>query len=148
MMTTTILKKHASETLTAIKALKVFTATEKRKSSIARVILSPGEGKMLINGRSTENYFPREILRYILQQPLSVTGTENQFDIKANITGGGVSSQADALKYGIAKALLSINPDYRKPLKTAGFLTRDSRIVERKKYGRHKARRRPHYSKR
>lgn len=125
-----------------------FRATGKRKTSIARVVMMPGAGQILVNKRPFENYFPRAALQMIVNQPFNVTGTLNKFDISANIAGGGVASQADALKFGIAKALLTMNPDYRKPLKKAGFLTRDARIVERKKYGKHKARRSHQYSKR
>ena len=127
---------------------KTFYGTGKRKTSIARVYLEPGDGKITVNQRTEEQYFGREALRYLVRLPFELTGTVNQFNIKANINGGGLSAQADALKYGVAKALLQINPDYRKPLKNAGFLTRDSRIVERKHYGRRKARRSPQFSKR
>lgn len=129
-------------------AKKYFYGTGKRKTSIARVYMEPGEGKMIVNDREDENYFGHEGLRHIIRQPLEVTGTAGQFNIRANIHGGGISSQADALKYGIAKALLTVNPDYRKPLKNAGYLKRDARIVERKHYGHRGARRSPQYSKR
>lgn len=125
-----------------------FSATGRRKSSIARVNMAPGSGKIIINKRPFEDYFGRAALQMIVHQPFEVTGTKDKFDIKANICGGGIAGQADALKYGIAKALLNMNPDYRKPLKKAGFLTRDAREVERKKYGRHKARRSHQFSKR
>lgn len=125
-----------------------FTATGKRKTSIARVIMSPGSGSITINKRPFEEYFGRAALQMIVHQPFEVTGTAEKFDIRATLNGGGIASQADALKYGIAKALLSMNIDYRKPLKKAGFLTRDAREVERKKYGRHKARRSHQFSKR
>ncbi len=127
---------------------KSFYGTGKRKTSIARVYLEPGEGKITVNKRTEEQYFGREAHRYLVRLPFEVTGTMNQFNIRANIAGGGLSSQADALKHGVAKALLAINPDYRKPLKNAGYLTRDARIVERKHYGRRKARRSPQFSKR
>lgn len=129
-------------------AKKHFYGTGKRKTSIARVYLEPGEGKITINEREEENYFGREGLRHIIRQPFDVTGTLGQFNVRVNIYGGGTASQADALKYGIAKALLAVNPDYRKPLKNAGFLSRDARIVERKHYGHRGARRSPQYSKR
>lgn len=125
-----------------------FRSTGKRKTSIARVTMTPGTGKLVINKREFENYFPRAALQMIVKQPFQVTGTMEKFDIIALINGGGNAGQADALKYGIAKTLLSMNPDYRKPLKKAGFLTRDARIVERKKYNRHKARKSHQFSKR
>jgi small subunit ribosomal protein S9 len=125
-----------------------FYGTGKRKTAIARVFVSAGEGKMMINNREKDVYFGRETLRYLIKQPFVSTGTLDQFDVRANICGGGLSAQADALKYGIAKALLQVNADYRKPLKNAGFLTRDARIVERKHYGHRGARRSPQFSKR
>ncbi len=125
-----------------------FAATGKRKTSIARVRMIPGNGLIVVNKKAYETYFGRQALQMVVQQPFKVTGTVGRFDITANILGGGLSGQADALKHGIARALLSMNPDYRKPLKKAGFLTRDARIKERKKYGRKKARKRFQYSKR
>lgn len=125
-----------------------FAATGKRKTSIARVRMIPGAGSIVVNQRAYETYFGRPALQMVVQQPFKVTGTVGRFDITANIGGGGLSGQADALKHGIARALLSMNPDYRKPLKKAGFLTRDARIKERKKYGHKKARKRFQYSKR
>jgi small subunit ribosomal protein S9 len=130
------------------KAPKRFTAVGKRKTSIARVFLVPGEGKLTVNDRNFPVYFGREALRYVVQQPLETTGTSGKYDIVANLMGGGPAGQADALKYAIAKALVVMNPDFRKPLRNAGLLTRDARIVERKKYGHRGARRRPQYSKR
>lgn len=127
---------------------KRFVSVGKRKTSIARVWLSPGEGKFLINDRELPNYFGREALRFVIHQPLEITGTVGKFDIEASIQGGGISAQADALRHGISRALLQVNADYRKPLRRAGLLTRDAREVERKKYGRRGARRRPQYSKR
>ena len=126
----------------------VFAATGKRKCSIARVRMIPGAGSMVINKKVFETYFGRPALQMIVQQPFKVTGTVGRFDITANIIGGGLSGLADALKHGIARALLLMNPDYRKPLKKAGYLTRDSRVKERKKYGHKKARKRFQYSKR
>jgi small subunit ribosomal protein S9 len=108
----------------------------------------PGTGNIIVNKKTYEQYFGRLALQMIVQQPFKITGTTGRFDIDANICGGGVSGQADALKHGIARALLSMNPDYRKPLKKAGFLTRDARVKERKKYGHKKARKRFQYSKR
>ena len=129
-------------------AKKPFYATGKRKTAIARVYLEPGEGKFNINNRTEEIYFGRVALSFLIRQAFDVTGTTNQFNVRAMIGGGGLSAQADALKYGVAKALLLVNPDYRKPLKNAGLLTRDSRIVERKHYGKRKARRSTQFSKR
>ncbi len=130
------------------KAPKRFQAIGKRKTAIARVWMVPGEGKITVNDREMNQYFGQEALRYLIAQPLETTGTTGKFDVSASIAGGGPAGQADALKYAISKALLAVNTDYRKPLRKAGFLTRDSRIVERKKYGRRGARRRPQYSKR
>lgn len=125
-----------------------FYGTGKRKRAIARVYMEPGDGTITINKRDEITYFGREALRFLVRLPFEVTGTKDQFNIMANISGGGVSAQADALKYGVAKALLKVNQDYRKPLKNAGFLTRDARIVERKHYGKRGARRSPQFSKR
>ena len=126
---------------------KTFTVG-KRKCSIARIFLFPGEGKILINQREFPNYFGRESLRYIVLQPFEVTGTTGKYNVDVNLFGGGPAGQADALKHGIAKALVGLNPTFRKALRNAGLLTRDARIVERKKYGRRGARRRSQYSKR
>ncbi|MGB9628772.1 MAG: 30S ribosomal protein S9, partial [Thermodesulfobacteriota bacterium] len=123
-------------------------ATGKRKTAIARVWLEPGEGKFVVNERSLKEYFGRETCEMIALQPFEVTGTQNQFNVKANVRGGGISGQSEAIRHGIAKALLQYNEDFKETLKKAGFLTRDSRIKERKKYGRRGARRRPQYSKR
>jgi small subunit ribosomal protein S9 len=125
-----------------------FWATGRRKTSIARVRLVPGEGGFSINERTLEAYFGRETSRMVVNQPFEVTNTRNRFDVIANLHGGGIAAQAQALRHGISRALLLASPDHRPPLKKAGFLTRDSREVERKKYGRHKARKRPQYSKR
>jgi small subunit ribosomal protein S9 len=125
-----------------------YWATGRRKTSVARVRLIAGEGKFLINRRSLEEYFGRETSRMVAHQPFEVTNTRNRFDVVANIHGGGIAAQAQALRHGISRALLLADGEHRQPLKKAGFLTRDSREVERKKYGRHKARKRPQYSKR
>ena len=130
------------------KAPKRFPAVGKRKTAIARIYLQPGDGKILINAREFLQYFGREALRYIALRPFEVTSTMGKFNVDANIMGGGPAGQADAFKYAAAKALLATNGEYRKLLRTAGLLTRDARIVERKKYGRRGARRRPQYSKR
>jgi len=123
-------------------------ATGKRKSSIARVWLSPGDGKMTVNGRTLEDYFGREVLRMIISQPLELVNMRDKYDVMAIVTGGGSSGQAGALKHGISKALVAIDPDTRTVLKKGGFLTRDSRVVERKKYGQPGARKRFQFSKR
>ncbi len=127
---------------------KVFTATGRRKTSVARVFLKPGKGKILINKLSLQEYFGRETARMIVLQPFGLTQTTDSFDIDVNVTGGGNSGQAGAIRHGITRALMKVNSDFRSPLKKAGFVTRDPRAVERKKYGRHKARKRPQYSKR
>lgn len=125
-----------------------YTATGKRKTSIARVILTPGKGKITVNRRPVEEYFGRERLRTEIRMPLVTTGTEDRFDVSANITGGGIGGQAGALRHGIAKALLAADDSLRKELRVGGFLTRDSRIKERKKAGLKSARKRPQFSKR
>jgi small subunit ribosomal protein S9 len=125
-----------------------YAATGKRKSSIARVSLKPGVGKIVINERPVEEYFGRQTLRMILRQPLELTGTIGKYDISVNVNGGGGSGQAGAIRHGISKALLDINPEFRPKLKKEGFLTRDSREKERKKYGQKGARKRFQFSKR
>ena len=125
-----------------------YWGTGKRKTAVARVRLSPGEGKYTINRRDLNTYFGRETVRMIVQQPLSLIQGQDKYDIIANVKGGGNSAQAAAIRHGITRALLEMNPDLRPTLKKAKFTTRDSRQVERKKYGRHKARKRPQYSKR
>jgi small subunit ribosomal protein S9 len=124
------------------------TATGRRKTSVARVFLRQGKGGLKINDRSLQEYFGRETARMIVLQPFEVTQTAGQFDIEVNVAGGGSSGQAGAIRHGITRALMAYSPDLRSPLKKAGFVTRDPRAVERKKYGRHKARKRPQYSKR
>jgi small subunit ribosomal protein S9 len=126
----------------------IYWATGRRKTSIARVRLLSGEGKVRINERTVDDYFGRETSRMVVHQPFEVTNTRNRFDVVANVHGGGIAAQAQALRHGISRALLQADAELRVPLKKAGFLTRDSREVERKKYGRHKARKRPQYSKR
>jgi small subunit ribosomal protein S9 len=123
-------------------------ATGKRKNAIARVWLKPGSGKMIINGRAYAQYFARPVLQMILNQPFQVANRQNQFDVVATVIGGGLSGQAGAVKHGISKALTYFDPNTRGALKAGGLLTRDARIVERKKYGRAKARRRFQFSKR
>ena len=123
-------------------------ATGKRKNAIARVWIKPGSGKVTVNGRDVEAYFARPVLRMILNQPFQVAEREGQYDVVATVTGGGLSGQAGAVRHGISKALTYYEPVLRSPLKAGGFLTRDSRVVERKKYGRAKARRSFQFSKR
>ena len=125
-----------------------YGATGKRKSAVARVRLSTGSGDIVVNQRSVTEYFGRPTSRMIIQQPFELTGTAGQFDVKANVCGGGVSAQAAAIRHGITRALIAANAEFRPALKKAGYVTRDPREVERKKYGRHKARKRPQYSKR
>jgi small subunit ribosomal protein S9 len=126
----------------------VFRGTGKRKTSVARVILKRGEGEFVVNERPADEYFGRESSRMIIRQPFDVTSTVGQYRVDVNVYGGGVSAQAVAIRHGVTRALLLVDPELRPPLKKAGFITRDSREVERKKYGRHKARKRPQYSKR
>lgn len=123
-------------------------ATGKRKDAVARVWIKPGSGKVTVNGKPINDYFARPVLQMILRQPFSVAGVEGQFDVMATVAGGGLSGQAGAVKHGISKALQLYDPSLRSPLKAAGFLTRDSRVVERKKYGKAKARRSFQFSKR
>lgn len=122
--------------------------TGRRKKSVARVRVLPGNGNIVINNRSLDDYFGREVLRTIVRQPLVLTNTEGKYDIIVNVHGGGTTGQAGAIRHGIARALLTIDSDYRKSLKKAGYLTRDPRMKERKKYGLKKARKAPQFSKR
>jgi small subunit ribosomal protein S9 len=123
-------------------------ATGKRKDAVARVWIKPGSGKVVVNGKELNAYFARPVLQMILRQPFEVAGVEDQFDVQATVKGGGLSGQAGAVKHGISKALQLFDPNLRSALKAAGFLTRDSRVVERKKYGKRKARRSFQFSKR
>ena len=125
-----------------------YADTGKRKSAVARVRLVGGSGAVLVNRRALTEYFGRPTSRMIIQQPFEITGTAGQFDVHVNVGGGGVSAQAAAIRHGITRALIEANPEFRPTLKKAGYVTRDPREVERKKYGRHKARKRPQYSKR
>ncbi len=125
-----------------------YYATGKRKNSIAKVRLVPGEGKVLVNSKDSKDYFHRESLITMILEPLKLTSTDDAYDIIAQITGGGIAGQAGALRHGISKALLEVNEEFRMILKKEGFLTRDSRAKERKKYGLKKARKRPQFSKR
>ena len=123
-------------------------ATGRRKDAVARVWIKPGTGKISVNSRELENYFPRPVLRMMINQPFQVSNRENQFDVYCTVSGGGLSGQAGALRHGISQALTLFEPNLRPVLKKGGFLTRDSRVVERKKYGRRKARRSFQFSKR
>ncbi len=123
-------------------------ATGKRKNAVARVWIKPGPGKITVNGRDVEVYFARPVLRMILAQPFGVTKRAGQYDIVVTVAGGGLSGQAGAVRHGLAKALTNYEPELRPALKKEGFLTRDSRVVERKKYGKRKARRSFQFSKR
>ena len=125
-----------------------YRGTGRRKSSVARVILTNGTGEFTVNGRPFENYIPEAALRLDVLQPLELTETTSKFDITVNVYGGGVAGQAGAIRHGITRALMEVNPDYRAVLKPAGLVTRDPRAKERKKYGLKKARRAPQFSKR
>jgi len=125
-----------------------YYGTGRRKTSTARVRLVPGSGRVIINKRDAEEYFPYETQRLILKQPLVATETEGTYDVLVNVQGGGYTGQAGAIRHGVARALLEADPDYRTTLKREGFLTRDSRMKERKKYGLKSARRAPQFSKR
>ena len=125
-----------------------FYGTGRRKESVARVRLVPGSGKITVNGRDIDDYFGLETLKVIVRQPLNETGTVAKFDVLCTVTGGGVSGQAGAIRHGISRALVTLNPEYRASLKAAGFMTRDPRMKERKKYGLKAARRAPQFSKR
>ena len=123
-------------------------ATGRRKTAVARVMLTPGSGKFVINGKDIEDYFNLETMRIIARQALVLTNTESKYDIKVNVVGGGMNGQAGAIRHGVARALKLADPTLKDEIKKAGFLTRDSRMVERKKYGLKKARRAPQFSKR
>jgi small subunit ribosomal protein S9 len=125
-----------------------FAATGRRKSAVARVRLQPGSGKMVVNRRELADYFPRPTSRMVIAQPFELTKTAAAYDVAVKVSGGGISAQASAIRHAVSRALTALQPDLRPALKKAGFLTRDPREVERKKYGRHKARKRPQYSKR
>ena len=125
-----------------------YLGTGKRKTSVARVILRPGSGATWVNGKSLDQYFPRMVHRMLATSPLKTAGLEGQYDLRVRVRGGGPSGQAGAVRHGIARALVEVNPELRVPLKRAGFLTRDARQVERKKAGLHKARKAPQFSKR
>ncbi|MHB0889122.1 30S ribosomal protein S9 [Acidithiobacillus sp.] len=128
--------------------MEQYYGTGRRKSATARVYLRRGAGRIQINKRSLEEYFGRETSRMVVMQPLELTGHTGQFDVLVNVSGGGASGQAGAIRHGITRALMAYDEALRRPLRTAGFVTRDAREVERKKVGRHKARRSHQFSKR
>ncbi|OZI08890.1 30S ribosomal protein S9 [Siphonobacter sp. BAB-5385] len=127
---------------------EVINTLGRRKTAVARVYLTPGNGTITVNGRDFKEYFPSEVLQIVVNQPFTTTNTLGAYDIKANLDGGGVAGQAEALRMGISRALDQVNPEFHTALKKVGFLTRDDRMVERKKPGRRKARRRFQFSKR
>lgn len=125
-----------------------FYGTGRRKNAIARVYLVPGDGKIIVNGKDMNDYFQRKTLEVLVKEPLKVTGAEGRFDVNVKVKGGGISGQAGAIKLGIARALVQADPNLRPQLKKVGFLTRDPRMKERRKYGLKKARKAPQFSKR
>ncbi|MFX4228030.1 MAG: 30S ribosomal protein S9 [Porticoccaceae bacterium] len=127
---------------------ETYYGTGRRKTSTARVFLSSGSGQITVNGRSIEEYFGREVARMVVRQPLEVVEATEKFDVKATVKGGGSFGQAGALRHGITRALMQYDEELRRPLREAGYVTRDAREVERKKIGLHKARKRPQFSKR
>ncbi len=128
--------------------MEVINTLGRRKAAVARVYLSEGKGKISINGRELEDFFPTKPLQYVVKQPLELVEAEGKFDLKINIFGGGIKGQAEAVRLGISRALIEVNPEHRDALKKAGFLTRDPRTVERKKPGQPKARKKFQFSKR
>ncbi len=128
--------------------MQVYNATGRRKSAVARVYLLEGKGNITINGKDIKDYFPSELMQYVVKQPLEVLNLLGNYDVKVNVDGGGVKGQAEALRLGIARALVEINPEHKPTLKANGFMTRDPREVERKKPGQPKARKRFQFSKR
>lgn len=128
--------------------MSVINTVGRRKTAVARIYMTSGSGEMTVNGRKASDYFPTEVLQIILNQPFGLTNAEGKFDVKVNVRGGGIAGQAEAIRMAISRALCESDADNRPPLKKEGFLTRDSRMVERKKYGRAKARKRFQFSKR
>jgi small subunit ribosomal protein S9 len=128
--------------------MSVINTIGRRKTAVARIYMTSGSGEMTVNGRKASDYFPTEVLQIILNQPFGLTNAEGKFDVKVNVKGGGIAGQAEAVRMAISRALCESDADNRPPLKKEGFLTRDSRMVERKKYGRAKARKRFQFSKR
>ena len=125
-----------------------YTGTGRRKTSVARVILTPGVGRVVVNGKELDDYFGRRVLQTIAVMPFEATHTQAKFDVRVNVVGGGMAGQAGAIRHGIVRALIVADENLRTPLKRAGFLTRDARVKERKKAGLKKARKRPQFSKR
>ena len=134
--------------MAAKKNTVTYHGTGRRKTSVARVFMTPGKGSITVNGKTLDEYLPLETLRMVVRSPLELTETLNQFDIKINVKGGGYTGQAGAMRHGITRALIEASADYRAALKAAGFVTRDPRMKERKKYGLKAARRAPQFSKR
>ena len=128
--------------------MEVINTIGRRKTSVARIYMQPGKGKISINNKEMKDYFPVDIMQIIVKQPLTVVDVDGKYDIKINVDGGGIKGQAEAVRLAIARALCEVDPEFRPPLKKEGFLTRDSRMVERKKYGRRKARKKFQFSKR
>jgi small subunit ribosomal protein S9 len=128
--------------------MQVINTVGRRKTAVARIYMQSGNGEVTVNGRELKTYFPTEVLQIILNQPFSLVNATGKFDVKVNVRGGGISGQAEAVRMAIARALCEADTENRPPLKKEGFLTRDSRMVERKKYGRRKARKRFQFSKR
>ena len=128
--------------------MEVINTIGRRKTSIARIYLQPGKGNITVNTKDMKEYFPVDIMQIIVKQPLTTVDVDGKYDIKVNVDGGGVKGQAEAVRLAIARALCEVDAEFRPPLKAEGFLTRDSRMVERKKYGRRKARKRFQFSKR
>jgi small subunit ribosomal protein S9 len=128
--------------------MEIFNATGRRKTSVARVYVTPGKGEIKVNARDLKEYFLSEIHQTLVKQPLVALKAENQYDVSVNVEGGGIKGQAEAVRLGIARALVTVNGENKPALKKEGLMTRDSRMVERKKYGRRKARRRFQFSKR
>ena len=146
--TTAAVESEAPKYVQKIDKLGRAYATGKRKNAVARVWIKPGSGKIVVNGRDETVYFARPVLRMILRQPLEITARSTQYDLMVTVAGGGLSGQAGAVRHGLSKALTYYEPELRSVLKRGGFLTRDSRVVERKKYGKKKARRSFQFSKR
>ncbi len=128
--------------------MQVINTIGRRKTAVARIYMKPGKGDISVNGRELQNYFPTEVLQIILNQPFNLVESAGKFDVKVNVRGGGIAGQAEAIRMAISRALVEADGENRPALKKEGFLTRDSRMVERKKYGRAKARRRFQFSKR
>ena len=128
--------------------MEVINTIGRRKAAIARVYMSDGKGQIIVNGRDFKDYFPDKQLHYVVEQPLNLLEVRDQYDIKVNLDGGGMTGQAEALRLGISRALIKINPEYKPALRAEGFVTRDPRVVERKKPGQPKARKRFQFSKR